>query len=357
MFNRLFSPRTVFILLCLLLASAVAGCKGRMSSPKPPPNLFTITGGNLYDVATVGLNHIWLVGGYGAIHYSMDGGKNWSRQVSGTENLLSSVQFLNEKTGWISGTYGTLLVTENGGNTWVLQNTGTQEHLLGFYFLNKDLGWAVGVMGTILHTEDGGKTWISQREKEDVMLNDVCFVDEKTGWVVGEFGTILHTRDGGKTWVKQKPKTLFAEEDNIWANTVQALYGVKFIDQSRGWVVGMAGVLLRTEDGGKSWIDLRESHKIKKKPLYDVEIKGNRGWIVGSGGNYLLSEDGGKSWQLMDEAIKTRFWLTGISFSNQDKGWVVGARGAVVKTEDGGKTWTMLSGLTYDVPEFGLADF
>ena len=74
-------------------------------------------------------------------------------------------------------------------------------------------------------------------------------------------------------------------------------------------------------------------------------------------GNYLLSEDGGKSWQLMDKAIKTRFWLTGISFSNQDKGWVVGARGAVVKTEDGGKTWTMLSGLTYDVPEFGLADF
>jgi len=35
----------------------------------------------------------------------------------------------------------------------------------------------------------------------------------------------------------------------------------------------------------------------------------------------------------------------------------VGARGAVVQTKDGGKNWTMLSGLTYDVPEFGLTDF
>ena len=31
--------------------------------------------------------------------------------------------------------------------------------------------------------------------------------------------------------------------------------------------------------------------------------------------------------------------------------------GAVAKTEDGGETWKMLSGLTYDVPEFGLTDF
>jgi len=356
MVNRLLSPRVAVILLCLFLCSAVAGCKGRMSSPKPPPNLFKITGANLYDVATVGLDQIWLVGSYGAIYHSMDGGKNWSRQVSGTENLLSSITFLNEKRGVISGTYGTLLVTENGGNNWVLQSTGTQEHLLGLYFLNTDLGWAVGTMGTILHTKDGGKTWAFQREQEDIMLNDVCFVDEKTGWAVGEFGTVLHTRDGGKSWVKQKAKTLFAHEDDIWADEPLTLYGVKFVDQSRGWVVGMEGVLLRTEDGGKSWIDLRDSTNIKK-PLYDVEIKGNRGWIVGSGGNYLFSEDGGKSWQLMDEAIKTRFWLTGISFSNQDRGWIVGARGAVVKTEDGGKTWTMLSGLTYDVPEFGLADF
>jgi len=59
----------------------------------------------------------------------------------------------------------------------------------------------------------------------------------------------------------------------------------------------------------------------------------------------------------MEDRIKTRFWLDGISFSTEDTGWVVGARGAVVKTEDGGKTWTMLSGLTYDVPEFGLTDF
>jgi len=36
---------------------------------------------------------------------------------------------------------------------------------------------------------------------------------------------------------------------------------------------------------------------------------------------------------------------------------VVGARGAAAKTEDGGETCKMRSGLTYDVPAFGLTDF
>jgi photosystem II stability/assembly factor-like uncharacterized protein len=356
MYKRFLSPHTVFILLCLLFSGAVAGCKGKMTSPKPLPNPFKVTAANLYDVATIGENHIWVVGNYGAIHHSMDGGKTWSRQNSGTENLLCSVKFVDEKTGWISGTYGTLLHTEDGGNNWVSQNPGTQEHLFCLYFLNKDLGWVVGRMGTLLHTSDGGKTWRAQREKEDVNLQGVCFLDEKTGWVVGEFGTIIHTRDGGKTWIRQKPKTLFAQEGNIWADTVLALYGVKFIDQNRGWIVGMGGVILRTEDGGKNWMDLRGTYNVTD-PLYHVEINGSRGWIVGKAGAYLFSEDGGKTWRLIEDKIKTRFWLMSVTFSTPDKGWVVGERGAVVKTEDGGKTWTMLSGLSYDVPEFGLTDF
>ena len=60
---------------------------------------------------------------------------------------------------------------------------------------------------------------------------------------------------------------------------------------------------------------------------------------------------------MIDGKIKTRFWLHDIAFGTPEEGWVVGARGAVVQTKDGGKNWTMLSGLTYDVPEFGLTDF
>jgi photosystem II stability/assembly factor-like uncharacterized protein len=350
------------IILCgtvcvVFLFCMVAGCTGgRGEAPKPPPNLYKITGANLHSVSTAGKDKIWVSGSSGAIYHTMDGGNSWSRQSSPVDNLICSIDFLNENMGWASGNYGTIIHTEDGGKTWVQQNVGTKEHLFSICFMNRSQGWTVGSMGTILHTSDGGKTWAVQREQEDKNFNAVCFINQTTGWVVGEFGTVLHTADGGKSWVRQKPAPLFLQEKDQWADPPLALYGVTFVDSFHGWIVGMHGVLLRTEDGGNTWIDLRGSLNIND-PLYAVEIKDDRGWVVGDAGVYLFSEDGGKSWQFLEDRIKTRFWLHDVTFCDHNRGWVVGARGAVVKTEDGGKTWTMLSGLTYDVPEFGLADF
>ena len=354
--NRHHALKLAAVLVSLCMLAAATGCKGRGIAPKPPPSLYKITAANLNGVATAKAAHVWVSGSNGTIFHTLDGGKNWSRQTSNTDNLICSIAFINENIGWAAGIYGTMLHTEDGGNTWVQQNTGTKEHLFSICFVNQSQGWAAGSMGTILHTADGGKTWAAQREPEDKNFNALCFIDELKGWVVGEFGTVLHTADGGKSWVRQKPAALFLQEKDQWADPPLALYGVIFIDSAKGWIVGMHGVLLRTEDGGETWIDQRSALNVTD-PLYAIEIKGDRGWIVGDAGAYLLSEDGGKSWQPLEDRIKTRFWLHAVSFSDQNRGWIVGARGAVVKTEDGGKTWTMLSGLTYDVPEFGLADF
>ena len=97
--------------------------------------------------------------------------------------------------------------------------------------------------------------------------------------------------------------------------------------------------------------------KLTEYAYYSIYVLGDRAWAVGKAGNYILSRDGGKTFQLIEDVIKTRFWLHDLSFSSPKVGWAVGARGAVAKTEDGGETWKMLSGLTYDVPEFGLTDF
>lgn len=347
--------KKVYPIVLALFCLCCAGCReGFDTSAKPPPRLYKITAKDLHGVDTYGGEKIWLVGARGSVYHSPDGGKSWSPQLSGTKDLLTSVDFINEKQGWISGIYGTILKTEDGGQTWVRQNTGTENHLFQTFFLNEKDGWAVGFMGTIIHTPDGGETWEKQRENVDANFNGVHFVDTEYGWVVGEFGTVLHTRDGGITWKQQKPYTLFKNEDDPWADVILALYGVKFIDRRRGWVVGMEGVLLKTEDGGESWQDLG---KITEYAYYSVEIFGQRAWAVGKAGNYILSRDGGKTFQSIEDSIKTRFWLHDVSFSSQKIGWVVGARGAVAKTEDGGETWKMLSGLTYDVPEFGLTDF
>ena len=133
-----------------------------------------------------------------------------------------------------------------------------------------------------------------------------------------------------------------------------ALYEVYFEDEDKGWIVGMDGIILKTENGGKLWRKLETDFDT---PLYSIAIKGKKGWIVGKEGYYLISEDGGETWEVKDDVIKTRFWLRDVSFSDENNGWVVGARGTVARSTDGGKSWELISGMSYDMPEYGLADF
>ncbi len=80
-------------------------------------------------------------------------------------------------------------------------------------------------------------------------------MDAKNGWAVGgksridregSVGIILHTDDGGRTWHTQA------------FGVTGYLYGVRFADANTGWAVGQAvdtcdGSVVRTEDGGKTW--------------------------------------------------------------------------------------------------------
>jgi photosystem II stability/assembly factor-like uncharacterized protein len=70
-----------------------------------------------------------------------------------------------------------------------------------------------------------------------------------------------------------------------------------------------------------------------------------------------MSSDGGSTWQVKEDAIKTKFWLRKVAFCDAMHGLIVGARGTIVLSDDGGAHWNIISGFTYDMPEFGLADF
>jgi photosystem II stability/assembly factor-like uncharacterized protein len=69
-------------------------------------------------------------------------------------------------------------------------------------------------------------------------LYGVSFTDANTGTAVGSYGTILRTTDGGATWVAQG------------SGTDATLYGVSFANANTGTVVGEDGIILRTTDGG-----------------------------------------------------------------------------------------------------------
>lgn len=345
---------TCFAGLAVLVVLLIGCGKFDRSSIKMP-EIKLVTPENLHSISCIDSEHIWASGNYGTILFSADSGRTWQSQESGIdEYLLSSIVFTDIHTGWAAGINGTMIHTADGGKTWVKQNSNTTSNLLDLFFVDPDYGWAVGELGTVIYTNDGGKTWESQMEEQDAILNDVFFVDRNNGWVVGEFGTILYTVDSGKTWLPQFCKDIEPEvSETEWEKPMPALYGIYFIDRYTGWIVGMDGVILKTEDGGKNWKKLDSD---TDKPLYSIVVKDKKGFVVGCKGVFLESEDAGQSWEQKKEALKTKFWLREISFA-ENIGVIVGARGTVARSDNEGKSWELISGFSYDMEEFGLSDF
>jgi len=340
----------------LVLAVTLCGCGKFDRSKIKMPKFNFVTSENVHSVAYAGADNVWISGNYGTLCFSSDAGRTWEKQDSGIRDLLlGSITFAGRRSGWASGVKGTILHTTDGGTTWQPQASGTEHDLLDLFCLDEHTCWVVGEFGTILHTGDGGASWAPQIEEQDTIYNDVFFADRRNGWVVGEFGTILHTGDGGASWQPQECSDIVPEVSATeWERPLPALYGLFFRDALQGWIVGMDGVILRTEDGGKKWAKLPSP---TDKPLYSIMVKGNRGWIVGNKGSYLTSSDGGLTWSEKSGDIKTKFWLREVAFGNENNGVIVGAMGTIVRTQDGGGTWDIVSGFRYDTEEFGLADF
>ena len=72
----------------------------------------------------------------------------WTRQASGTTQVLNGVAFVDETNGWAVGGGGAILHTVNGGARWTAQAPGTTQTLYAVAFADADTGWAVGARGT-----------------------------------------------------------------------------------------------------------------------------------------------------------------------------------------------------------------
>lgn len=344
------------IVFLALLAVLLPCCSKFDRSKIRMPKFDFVTTENVHSIAYLDREHIWISGNYGTICFSSDGGQTWEKQQSGIDRLLlGSIKFATPTEGWAAGVAGTIIHTADGGKTWQPQQSGTDSDLLDLFMFDAQQGWAVGEMGTVIHTADGGKTWVSQLEPQDAIYSNVFFINPQQGWIVGEFGTILHTADGGATWQPQECKDIEPNEEAAnWGVQKPALYGIYFADAQQGWIVGMDGVILKTDDGGQSW---KKTVSGTDKPVYSLMVRGSQGWAVGNKGVYLTSSDGGTTWAEQNDVLKTKFWLRNVAFGDDRNGLVVGARGTIAKTDDSGKTWKIISGFRYDMEEFGLADF
>jgi len=167
-----------------------------------------------------------------------DAGATWNVLYDTAGPWLKSVFFINALKGFAVGDSGVILSTTNGGNTWSHLLPPIQRNFNSIVFINADTGFIVGgITGrrTILRTDNGGTSWSVISDTSGGILNDISFADTSVAYVVGDSATVLKTTDGGYTWIS------VLISNNLTGSEIFST--VKFRDRNFGVIGGKAGLL------------------------------------------------------------------------------------------------------------------
>ena len=97
-------------------------------------------------------------------------------------------------------------------------------------------------------------------------LYDICCIDADNIWVCAQDGGLLKSSDGGETWVRKHTEEGFA------------MSRIKFADENIGYAMGVREntnmVLLRTDDAGETWTRVADT-------ALDAVVIGHEEWRTG----------------------------------------------------------------------------
>ncbi|TAH39643.1 MAG: hypothetical protein EYC70_02315 [Planctomycetota bacterium] len=280
---------------------------------------------------TTDVAHAWIASRGSGVLRSADGGARWEHvPVPGTSGYgaMSDVDFLSDQmTGWavghdslFGGDPGLIAGSTDGGRSWTVQHLRQADsYVESVAALDGNTAVAVGNQyfppkgGFILRTSDGGQSW-TDIATGIAFLESVHFADATTGWASG--GKIYKTVNGGLSWTEQFALPGYASS-------------IHFAGLQNGWVVGDFGMILRSTDGGSSWVD-RSSPAITVNLGAVFAVDSNTAWVSGYGDYLWRTEDGGLSWQReapgpVDPVFPGSF--SALAFVDGDFGWAAGAKG------------------------------
>ncbi|MDP3150106.1 MAG: YCF48-related protein [Ignavibacteria bacterium] len=290
----------------------------------------------LYGTAYEGTN-IYSVGKFGNISKSTDTGGTWVPKFSAvTTTQLRMIKFTSSQVGYVGGgtsSTGFLLKTINGGTTWDNVGKDFLGQVYSFDIVNADV-WYVGT-GTnkLFKTTDAGATFVEQTQSVIVSTstdyNDMGFIDANNGYAVSSGGGIIKTTDGGTTWVTAN--TPFGTS-GIWA--------VKVFTPQKVIAVGASAKAFMTTDGGTSWNALTTGIA---GSFFCMKFLNNNFGIIGgytTGPQASKTTDGGATWNALTfPSAYDGNSIWSIGFKDETTFWLGDVNGNIYYTTDGGTSW------------------
>jgi photosystem II stability/assembly factor-like uncharacterized protein len=268
----------------------------------------------------------------------------WERQDSGTDYPLNAVYFLDEQTGYAVGgdtwRLGISLHTNDGGETWQADSM-SNKRVFALHFNRDRVGVAAGIDGNVF-----------RRNGQDPAWNQFRYPVWKPYWGAAKSDS-ASLLVGGQAYKDGVIVRLGADfQIDTVCEFVEEINAVSFVTEQTAIAVGY-GVVLRSEDGGRSWTPL----PVVGDHFRAVHFPSERvGYIAGYSGAIFKTEDGGKTWQQLRKGggIRTPYvHFRSVFFTDEETGYLAGENGVVWKTENGGAGWSVFAGLP-DIDYYGV---
>lgn len=217
-------------------------------------------------------------------------------------------------------------------------------------FENKQI--LVGEYGRILTRHNSSQAWQQAQVPVQTTITAVTFVDKNTVWAVGHQGVILKSNDAGKTWVK-----------NFDGIDLVGLLRVSLEQQVAKLTPALAAetdedrydeLEMLLDDASYKLEDLTDESGIEIA-FFDVRfLTPQLGFVIGAYGSMLKTTDGGKNWQFVGFDIPNPDGLHLNAFATAgDNLFVVGEAGFAMRTLDDGINWQRLD-IDYQGSLFGM---
>ena len=249
----------------------------------------------------------------GVILTSTDGGAHWARHALAQPSSVLAVAACPDGSFAALDFYKKVWVLAAGGGEWAMRQLPTRSDLLALTCDPRNRLWAVGARTSILSSADKGGSWQVRDLGDDAILTTVQFVDEKRAVITGEFGAVLTSADGGASWQPQ-PKI----EGDFYP------YAALFTDAANGWVSGLAGVIKRTRDGGRTRATQANPSGV---PMYALLRVADELYGLGAGGRMVRLQ--GEQWQAFEHGQAIPAYLAaGVALDARSM-LVAGAAGAL----------------------------
>jgi photosystem II stability/assembly factor-like uncharacterized protein/tetratricopeptide (TPR) repeat protein len=309
---------------------------------QPPPGDPAKEDAELVDITFADAAHGWAVGDRGVIWHTSDSGAHWALQHSGVDCRLTSVCFLDTKIGWVAGgftqpythaTTGVVLATRDGGEHWTLDRRTFLPAIRRIQFFDLAHGWALGQASAyfpsgVYATQDGGRSWLPLPASETRTWLAGDLIDPDTGALAGRLSALATVRRRG---IELLPADY----------GLRGLACMKLVAPAGGWLVGEGGLILKTQDLGKSWQTTEGEIPAAIRKGFDfsaLAVRGEHCWVAGTPGSAVLhSGDAGRTWQV--HPTSQSLPIHGLAFIDDRAGWAVGDLGTILKTADGGRSW------------------